>query len=252
MHRIRVTPFALVLLLAACTAAPIPQPVIPPPADEPVGSPEIHGALHWARNSAEHKTIYLQTYNQAGDRLEQLVDGLSPFTWAIAVDADETLIDNSQFEVEQLRAGTSFSYDAFYAWARRGEAKAMPGARDFLERVRGLGGKIVVVTNRDQVICPATEANLRYLRLPVDLVMCRTPEGGSDKSPRWEAVQQGRASKFLPPLRIVMWLGDAIGDFPTGSQAWRNAPPEQFDRFGRDWFMFPNPVYGGWEDNPPE
>ena len=238
------------LLLAACTTAPVPTTAAPAPAAAAPAAVPYGDALHWARSSAEHEAVYLQTYRLAAERLRLRVEGLQPFTWAVSVDADETLLDNSLFEVEQHRAGTSYDEGAFSAWVRRGQAAALPGARDFLETVRGLGGKVAVVTNRSQAVCPETEANIRALRLPVDVVLCKPLEGPSDKAPRWQAIEQGRASKYLPPLDIVMWLGDNIQDFPTGSQAWRNAPPEQFGRFGDAWFLFPNPIYGSWQRNP--
>ena len=86
------------------------------------------------------------------------------------------------------------------------------------------------------------------LEVPADAVLCR--QDSSDKNARFRAVQEGSAAPGLPPLRIVMWVGDNIQDFPGGSQALRDAPAEAFSRFGRDWIILPNPMYGSWERNP--
>ncbi len=253
-----------VLLLPGCaTVAPAPPPEPPPPA---VADPSATGeaaaemppGLHWARNSAEARALYLQTYQGAGEELADLVADRAPFTWAVVIDADETLVDNSQYQKERALQGLGFTYDSWHEWVRREEATALPGAREFLESVRGLGGKVAVVTNRSVAVCGPTESNLRKLRLAFDVVLCKPLEGPSDKAPRWQAVEEGTASRSLPPLEIVMWVGDNIQDFPGGSQALA-AGPEGTDpdmrrllaRFGDDFFILPNPMYGSWEDNPP-
>lgn len=247
-------------LLAGCaTVAPAPPEPAPAPAP-PVAaeaSAEMPPGLHWARNSAEVRAIYLQTYQEAGEALEELAAGRQPFTWAVAIDADETLVDNSRYQRERALQGLGFTYDSWHEWVRREEATALPGAREFLEAVRGLGGKVAVVTNRSEEVCGPTESNLRKLRLAFDVVLCKPLEGPSDKAPRWQAVEAGTASRSLPPLDIIMWVGDNIEDFPGGSQALA-AGPEGTDpdmrrllgRFGDDFWILPNPMYGSWEDNP--
>jgi len=251
LHRAMTCPtlLLLLLLLPACTTAPAPAPAAAPP---PVSAAvvDLPASLHWARNSAEHRAVYLQTFRLAADQLEKLASGLRPFTWAIATDADETLIDNSQYQKELAARGLGFTVESWNAWTLRREATALPGARDFLETVRRLGGKIAVVTNRRESTCAATEDNLRALRLPFDVALCRPEQGPSDKEPRWRAVEEGKASKYLPPLPIVMYLGDNIRDFPGAGQTFATASEDDLSHFGSDWILFPNPMYGSWEGNP--
>jgi 5'-nucleotidase (lipoprotein e(P4) family) len=253
MHRSRalVAPTLLLLLLVlpACTTAPAPAPATAPlPAA--TSTAQYPASLHWARSSAEHRALYLQTFRLASEELETLASGLQPFTWAIATDADETLIDNSQYQKERAAQGLAFTVESWNAWTLRREATALPGARDFLETVRRLGGKIAVVTNRRESTCTATGDNLRALRLPFDVVLCRPEQGPSDKEPRWRAVEEGKASKYLPPLPIVMYLGDNIRDFPGAGQSLATASEDELSHFGSDWILFPNPMYGSWEGNP--
>jgi 5'-nucleotidase (lipoprotein e(P4) family) len=243
----------LLLLLPACATAPAPAPTAPsaaPPAAAAATAPAQSLALHWARSSAEHRALFLQTYRLAAERLEALAAGLQPFTWAIATDADETLIDNSLYQKEREARGLGYTRESWNAWVERRQSTALPGARDFLETVRRLGGKIVVVTNRFESTCAATEDNLRALRLAFDLVLCRPDQGPRDKEPRWRAVEEGRAAKYLPPLTIVMYLGDNIRDFPGADQSYATAPEDELSRFGRRWVLFPNPMYGSWQSNP--
>jgi 5'-nucleotidase (lipoprotein e(P4) family) len=233
----------LVLLLPACrTTAPAPQTV---PA---AVSTALPGALHWFRSSAEYRAATRQTYRLAAERLEEMAGGLQAGTWAVSLDADETILDNSQYQKELAETGAHFESATWNAWVRREAAPAIPGAAGFLETVRKLGGKIAIVTNRGEEVCDATRSNLRKVGLIYDVVLC----GSGEKEPRWERVAQGTASSDLPPLRLVLWFGDNIQDFPDLDQTLRTKPDEAFAEFGARYFVIPNPMYGSWERNPQE
>ena len=249
-----------VLLLAGCATATALAPEAPAPAPPAAAAPPVAEAgveaaqpasLHWTRTAAEHRAAFLQTFRAASERLEELVEGRDPWTWAVALDADETLIDNSTYQKERAVQGLGYSRESWAEWVDRRAATALPGGRDFLEDVRRLGGRIAVVTNRIEAECTATEDNQRAERLPYDVVLCRPAAGPSDKEPRWEAVERGTASPNLPPVEIVMWLGDNAGDFPGATQALRDAPESELAPFGDTWWVLPNPMYGSWERNPP-
>ena len=175
---------------------------------------------------------------------------LEPGTWAVALDADETVIDNSLYQKERAGLGLGFDSESWGEWVARKEATPLPGALGFLARVRDLGGKIAIVTNRRHSQCPDTEANFRSVSIPFDVILCRLPDQPR-KEARWRRVEDGTAAEGLPPLDIVMWLGDNIEDFPDLGQELRNHPEAAFERFGLEYFVLPNPMYGSWEDNPP-
>lgn len=238
----------LVLLLPACrTAAPAPQAA--PAAAAPAALP---GALHWFRSSAEYRAATLQTYRLAAERLAEVADDLQPGTWAVSLDADETILDNSQYQKELAETGGHFESATWNAWVRREAAPAIPGAAGFLAAVRKLGGRIAIVTNRGEEVCDATRSNLRKVGLIYDVVLCQPQGAGGEKEPRWDLVTRGAASPELPPLRLVLWLGDNIQDFPDLDQTLRTRPDEAFADFGVVYFVLPNPVYGSWERNPQE
>lgn len=252
MRHAFLAPFALAsgFALSACVAVAPPATPAPEPAvatREAAQSP----ALHWMRSAAEHRAVFVQTFETAAARLTELAEGRDPFTWAISIDGDETILDNTQYQKEREAIGEGYSLESWNAWVRRAEAPPLPGAIDFLETVRSLGGHIAVVTNRQEIVCLATEDNLRRERIPFDVVLCKPSAGPSDKAPRWQAIERGTASKFLPPLSLVMWIGDNVGDFPGGSQRWRDAPSAALEPFGDRFFILPNPAYGSWEGNPP-
>ena len=234
------------VLVVACSssgAAP-PQPAQATSASYS----DLKHVVHWMRNSAEFQAIVLQTYFLAGRELRRVVEGMTPGTWAVALDADETLISNLEYEKELVELGQNSEDELWMAWVARQAAEPLPGALEFLDLVQSLGGHIAVVTNRRERDCSATRANLEAYDIPFDVLLCRTDEG--EKEPRWEKVENGTAALGVPPVEIVMWLGDNINDFPDMTQESRFSSPLAFGDFGGRFFILPNPSYGSWEANP--
>ena len=237
----------LVLLLPACRVA------TPPPQTARVAvSTALPGALHWFRTSAEYRAATLQTYLLVAQRLEEIAGDLQPGTWAVSLDADETILDNSQYQKELAEKGARFEGTTWNAWVRREAAPAISGADGFLATVRKLGGKIAIVTNRGEEVCEATRSNLRKVGLIYDVVLCQPQGASGEKEPRWDMVTQGSTAAGLPPLQLVLWIGDNIQDFPNLDQTLRAKPDEAFAYFGVRYFVIPNPMYGSWERNPQE
>jgi 5'-nucleotidase (lipoprotein e(P4) family) len=246
---------ALVLaaaLAASCrTAAPTAPPAArpgPPPAAAPEAG-RLPEAVRWARDSAEHRALFLQVYRAATAHVEREAAARAPGSWAVVLDADETTIDNSLYQVERARAGKPFDAQSWREWCARREATPLPGAAAFLARVRALGGRIAIVTNRTAAECPDTEGVFRAHGLAYDTMLCRPVEGPGDKNPRFEAVARGTTPAALPPLEVVAFVGDNVLDFPGQSQAIRLQGDEAFAPFGARFFVLPNPMYGSWEGN---
>lgn len=243
---------ALIVHLAGCRAA-TPRPTAPAvparPAAAAPAAPGLPNDVHWSRDSAEHRAILVQTYRMAGEVLAAMATDLEPGTWAVALDADETVIDNSLYQKERAELGAGFDPESWSEWVARQDAPPLPGALGFLARVRELGGRIAIVTNRSHDECPDTEANFRAFSIPFDVILCRRPDE-KRKEGRWRRIEEGTAAEGLPPLDIIMWLGDNIKDFPNLDQDVRTQPVAALERFGLDYFALPNPMYGSWEDNP--
>jgi 5'-nucleotidase (lipoprotein e(P4) family) len=251
---------AVLSAFAACRSAAPAQPpagaAAPPSAaqpssraQEPQAAPGLSDAIRWTRTSAEHRALFLQVYGAARAQVEREAARRPGGGWAVVLDADETVIDNSAYQVERERAGLPFDAPSWQAWTKRREALPQPGARAFLDRVRELGGRIAIVTNRTESECPDTEAVLRTHGLLYDVVLCRPDAGSSDKNPRFEAIARGTTPAGLPPLEVVAFVGDNIQDFPGLSQAIRNEGDAAFAPFGMRYFVLPNPMYGSWERN---
>jgi len=247
----------LVLLAAGCAGAgrragaPAPRREVAEAAASEVAArmAPAASAVHWTRDAAEHDALLVQTYRWAGERLRARSAGHLSGTWGVILDADETVIDNSTYQKERLGETPSYTAESWAEWVRRKEATAVPGAASFIGLVRQLGGRVVIVSNRDEVLCAETQANLSALGLVVDVVLCRAP-GGSDKNPRFERVAAGTAAPGLPPLDVLMWIGDNILDFPGLTQDIRSGGESSYADFGTRFVLLPNPMYGSWEANP--
>lgn len=241
----------LVLLLPACRPA-TPPPQTAPAAQAASAAPSLPLGLHWVRNSAEYHAATVQAYRLAAQRLEEAARDLQPDTWAVSLDADETILNNSEYQKELAVTGARFQNTTWNAFVSREVSTPIPGAAGFLETVRKLGGKIAIVTNRDEEVCDATRDNLREAGLIYDVVLCQPKGASGEKEPRWDMVTQGTASPDLPPLKLVVWVGDNIQDFPNLDQTLRTQPDAAFADFGVRYFVIPNPMYGSWERNPQE
>jgi 5'-nucleotidase (lipoprotein e(P4) family) len=239
-------------LVAACSrgASMIPSTTAQPaavPTAATAASRALPNDLKWFRSSAEYRALARQAYGVAGERLPELSRGLAAGSWGVILDADETILDNSEYERRRFIADSGYTDASWLAWVNERAAAAVPGSVDFTKRVRALGGRVVIVTNRADSLCAPTRANLASIGVDADAVLCQPP-GESDKNPRFDRVARGSAASGLPPLRIVEWLGDNIMDFPHLTQAVRN-DPAQLNDFGKRYFILPNPMYGSWQQN---
>jgi 5'-nucleotidase (lipoprotein e(P4) family) len=204
--------------------------------------------IHWVRNSAEYRASVAQSYTLATRRIDELAAEREAGTWAVVLDVDETVLSNSTYQKERAELGKGYSWQSWRAWVQRHEAYALPGVTAFLGHVHELGGRVALVTNRRDRDCPDTEENLALQGVPYDVILCRTDD--SDKQERWDMVEAGTASEEVPPLEIVMWVGDNIHDFPEMDQEVRHEADEALAGFGDGFVLIPNPMYGSWVGNP--
>jgi 5'-nucleotidase (lipoprotein e(P4) family) len=235
----------LCALIAGCHATR-PAPVTTPAATA-TRTAALPDSIGWVQRSAEYYAAVIQTYRLATVRVEQQASSRAKGTWAVILDADETILSNLQYQIE--RAGLGYSAESWAAWVRRREATPLPGAAAFLTRVHALGGRIAIVTNRLDSECADTITLFKAQALPFDAMLCRPDKGPSDKNPRFEAVAAGKTPAGNTPLEVVAFVGDNVLDFPGQSQALRQKGEPAFSEFGTRYFLIPNPMYGSWQEN---
>jgi 5'-nucleotidase (lipoprotein e(P4) family) len=246
--RMRRTLSVLLLLVSiSCASNPAPQHASTPAPQHPSTPAPAPEAIRWVRNSAEYHAALYQVYRLATTRVEQAVAKMPAGSWAVILDADETVLDNSLYQLERAKLGLGFTPDTWAAWVRRREATPLPGSAAFLARVRALGGKIAIVTNRLDTECDDTKAVFDTFKLAYDAMLCRVTGTPSDKNPRFAAVAAGQTPAGSSKMEIVAIVGDNIMDFPQLSQKAKEQGAPAFADFGVRYFLVPNPMYGSWQ-----
>jgi acid phosphatase len=244
MHRVEYSLIALLAVAAGCAGGPAARAAPAAAAQTPRVLPND---IRWFRTSAEYRALARQAYQVASDRLPELSRGRATGSWAVIMDADETVLDNSEYQRRRWMLDSGYTDASWAAWVNERAATAVPGAPELTRRVHALGGRVAIVTNRADSLCAATRTNLQTVGIEADIVLCQTPET-SDKNPRFARVRNGTAVAGVPPLDVVAYFGDNILDFPGMTQAARNTP-QALAEFGRGWFILPNPMYGSWQQN---
>ncbi|WP_457096967.1 5'-nucleotidase, lipoprotein e(P4) family [Lysobacter sp. P5_B9] len=245
---------------AAAPAAPAPVPAPGPPADDNLN------ATVWFQTSVERDLVYTAIYRAAGARLdaalrdkhwdalpkEERSNDVSRLPAAIIVDIDETVLDNSPNTVRQIRERHGFNEAAWGEWVNQRAAKALPGAKEFLNTAASKGVTVFYISNRDASLAEATLANLRQAGFPVKddsqflglgTVVDDCEQNGSEKACRRQLV----ARRY----RVLMQFGDQVGDFVQILANTRDGRREAIAPYlawiGERWWPLPNPLYGSWE-----
>ena len=96
------------------TAKPVPS--------SPAALPLFPDSVKWVQQAAEYTASVLQTYRAATARVEREAGARSRDTWAVILDADETVISNATYQAERGRHGLAYSTDSWHAWVVRRES----------------------------------------------------------------------------------------------------------------------------------
>lgn len=218
---------------------------------------------HWYRNSAEKKAQYHQVFNIALETLALNINQkkLKPKEWGIIMDIDETVLDNSEYEKEIILSCKNYDPESYYTFIEKKRSTATPGADDFTCHVQKLGGQVVLVTNRnghyDDNIQNATVENLISAGICFDNVVFANGDKDKNKNQRFKAVEKGKydgitAIHSIQGFKVLAYFGDNIQDFPNITQKEaikQDKNAHYWEKFGKEYFSLPNPIYGSWEHN---
>lgn len=235
--------------------APRPMPI--------VGANPQAGTLNatlWMRTSGEYRALCLQTYRMALDSLRRIKaatpeNELVGKKWAVVMDLDETVLDNSLFQSGIIVRGEHFTDEAFNHWIRVNQQQVhlVPGSKEFIDAAVGMGARVHYITNRPETERAATIATLQRLGVAA----------GDDVSDRLQmrqgsSLKDERRAAVAKDHRVLMFVGDNLADFSdefnpknfanaTDPLAERlNAVDSRKDKWGAEWIVLPNPVYGDW------
>ncbi len=202
-------------------------------------SASFSNALNWVTQSREYKAVCLQTYANAWEKVEAAAKKESG-PWAIVMDLDETVLDNSGYQRRLEMSGEAYSQESWEKWVIEEKSTLVPGAKEFIAKVRKLpDGRIIFISNRYARNTGHSQANLKNLGLlsaGSDIYLLRK-EKADTKTIRQKEVLKGTGRmKEHGAFKVLAWFGDAAHDFPDDPKL----------KWGTHKFMLPNPVYGNW------
>jgi 5'-nucleotidase (lipoprotein e(P4) family) len=250
-----------VLFISACATEP--------PAPDPLRD----GGLMWVKHSAEYRAITRQVYATAIRDLPRFVeDGswsvipgqhdASHLPVAVILDVDETVVSNIDFQLTFERPFANWKLDQ---WTRGTDATPVQGAKEFVAAARAAGVTVFFVTNRpceprdgsgDR--CPQRRSTVDDIRevgiaTDADHVLLSEERG-------WNREKSARRNYIAQTHRVVMLIGDDLGDFlpcvrkkpyspctKEATAADRMAMVEAHEHlWGNGWYILPNPMHGSW------
>ena len=84
---------------------------------------------------------------------------------AVIMDLDETVLDNSQYQVELYEKNETYNPESWAVWVLKEEAKLVPGAKEFIDIVRKKGIQLIFISNRMDARLKATINNMKKCKV---------------------------------------------------------------------------------------
>lgn len=234
---------AIIILYTSCTpTAKIQQT---PSGIDTYGKAKLFMAAY-QQKAAEYRALCYQAYNSAHWQLEGLLKNNLSKPAAIMTDIDETVLDNSPYQVHQSLLGKDFDNVTWHEWTSQADADTVPGALHFFQYAASLGVEIFYVTNRDMAEKQATLDNLKRYGFPfADNEHLKLKSTTSSKVPRRDSIAMTH--------QIIMQIGDNLNDLNGGFE--KKDIEQRFGlankletEFGASLIVIPNPSYGEWEN----
>lgn len=201
----------------------------------------------WYQHSPEMQALYYQAFNIAGERIRLQSVHKTTKPKAVVVDIDETMLDNSPFQAQEIIENREYSTEFWKEWTSLARAKALPGAVEFSKLCDSLKVTLFYITNRSADEAASTLKNLDSL-------------GFAFAKPEYLLTKQNESSKKQRRERvaehydIMLLVGDNLNDFSeifeNRGDDWGSGMVDKHKRdFGTRFIILPNPMYGDWEKN---
>jgi 5'-nucleotidase (lipoprotein e(P4) family) len=225
-------------------------------------------AVKWQTTSKEYQLLSRAIYQQASAALAMA--SLPKQNWVVAMDVDETILDNSPYQVGLDERGLSYTPESWANWVMREQASLVPGVNVFIKKVLDMGGKLAFITNREKNLDSHTWQNLLAQGLPINtentcLIGRSVPDKTAidsvniinDKDLRRQQIKTGVADCYhdkadkqtsdvwASSKLIIMEVGDNIEDFSGVTQEDAKIT-ELLQQWPQKLILLPNPMYGSW------
>lgn len=199
-------------------------------------------ATLWQQHADEQKALYIQAFNWGKQRLSELPK-VSDKPYAVVVDIDETVLDNSPYEAQCILDGHGYTKETWAEWVELGVAEPLPGAVAFSKFCESQDIHLFYISNRSINQHAATMQNLQIHHFAyADSSHILLKEDTSNKDARREKVAKA--------YEIVLFMGDNLGDFTSDFDN-RKKSTQALDSlkelFGNRFIALPNAMYGSWE-----
>jgi 5'-nucleotidase (lipoprotein e(P4) family) len=216
-------------------------------------APEYRAGAQQVYRLATERVANPQPGSAALEQSAMPAERLARLPTAVVLDLDETVLDNSVYQARLIRDRATYDTKTWGEWVMAGQAEAVPGAREFIAAARRLGHTVFYVSNRDCATpagtpadpCPAKTATQRNL---IALGIDATPDPQRmllrGERPDW-ASKSARRAFIAASYRIVAMVGDDLADF-VDPRVFAGDRERLEWRFGVNWFVLPNPIYGSW------
>ncbi|MBE9468244.1 MAG: 5'-nucleotidase, lipoprotein e(P4) family [Bacteroidetes bacterium] len=200
----------------------------------------------WFQNSAEMRAIYYQSFNLAKMIVDKSISEVGKSQKkAVVLDIDETVLDNSPFQVKCVKTGQNYSTKTWKEWTSLSKAKALPGAVEFTNYAKNNGVDVFYISNRLEEELDVTMKNMKKLKFScVDSAhfLLKTTESGKKQ----------RRANIEGKYKIILLIGDNLTDY---SEIYENRNEKlaidivdkNSGDFGTKFIILPNPMYGDWE-----
>ena len=205
---------------------------------------------------------------------------------AVIMDLDDTVIDMSVYRTFLYEMKRDFELETWNAFleyqADHPEAcRSIPGAVEFIAEAERLGYTVFFISNRTtptraQAVKVLNQLGLNTKDIDKRLLLDDGPEedarqaralmsrlGIAESSVEGQALLKAQSRKERRRVQVsldyrpVAFIGDDLGDFlsfvpEAGAspekvlQARYQAVADERERFGRQYFILPNPIYGNW------
>ncbi|MBE7637802.1 acid phosphatase [Sneathiella sp. P13V-1] len=222
---------------------------------------DLMNATLWTQTSVEFKANAIAAFKLAEIMLDRALenkdwtaaleqgDNYQNKPPAVILDVDETVLDNSEYEAWLIKAGKNYSSKTWGPYVDEAISKAIPGSKEFIKYAASKGVEIFYVSNRKAPGEAGTRKNLKALGYPVnekiDTVLLR------NERENWGSEKGTRRAHIAQDYRIVMLLGDNLGDFVDAKKANLEERNEILNKYAANWstkwITIPNPMYGSWE-----
>jgi len=193
--------------------------------------------VKWVTKSKEYMSLSEQIYISAWMSIRTRLSTVD--TPIIIMDLDETVLDNSEYQVALYQKNEKYNSKSWNKWVKKEVATLVPGAKEFILRYKKhTNARIIFISNRDDSTLKATKNNMKSLGVffEEDIFLLRKDVADTKVIRRQEVFSGTGRMQVYGPQKVLAYFGDAMGDFPNDEKY----------KFAINKFIFPNPMYGKW------